>query len=190
MRVCGQGDVVWPMTMWIWQRKWHRGRQLWQLLWMIKITIDCETSDQWHSILAAVVADGLRGYSDTSLCQFPLFTLFGYVSIVSLCQSARSCSTQRTPGGLKTEILKRKKYKHHLCQPELLKMTKNDKKFPFPDTAGACWLPSLEWLRVAPLPRDSSHALYYGYIHVDWVLKFFSGIFLLVMELFCGYIGG
>ena len=107
MRVCGQGDVVWPMTMWIWQRKWHRGRQLWQLLWMIKITIDCETSDQWQwqSILAAVVADGLRGYSDTSLCQFPLFTLFGYVSIVSLCQSARSCSTQRTPGEWKTEIL-------------------------------------------------------------------------------------
>ena len=140
MRVCGQGDVVWPMTMWIWQRKWHRGRQLWQLLWMIKITIDCETSDQWHSILAAVIADGLRGYSDTSLCQFPLFTLFGYVSIVSLCQSARSCSTQRTPGEWKTEILRKNiniTSANQNCWkwPTMIKV-------PLSRHSGASWLPS------------------------------------------------
>ena len=56
-----------------------------------------------------------------------------------------------------------KKYKHHLCQPELLKMTKSDKKFPFPDTAGACWLPSLEWLRVAAPKRLISRSLLWIY---------------------------
>ena len=171
MRVFGQGDVV-DMTM-----KMASGKTI----------VTTVVNDQNHNRLWNIWPVALNIGRSSS--RWPARIFGHFIVSISFVHSVW-IRVHRVPVSIGEELFDtedtrwvedwdtEQKYKHYLCQPELLKMTKNDKKFPFPDTAGACWLPSLEWLRVAPLPRDSSHALYYGYIHVDWVLNFFSGIFL------------